>query len=334
MTRSHHRRLTATQYIDGVLAANRVILARAITLIESELEADQDLAAQVLEACLPHSGRSRRIGVAGPPGAGKSTFLDTIGMHVIEQWNESVAVLSIDPSSPISGGSILGDKTRMERLAAQEHAFIRPSASRGHLGGVARRTREAMLLIEAAGFRNVWIETIGVGQSEIALRSMTDFFLLLLIPGAGDELQGMKRGILEMTDLLAIHKADGDNRARAEQARQAYEFGFHLFRPPTSGWQPRTISCSSRTGENIASVWDIILQHEAQMTASGAIAAQRRQQSLAWMRAQMQEQIEWEFRRNPAVHAALPEWERQVLDSVCSPTHAARQLLALFHRKE
>lgn len=327
-------RLSASAYVDGILACDRVVLARAITLMESELEADQDLATEVLDACLPYTGKSRRVGVAGVPGAGKSSFLDTLGMHLIEQRSERVAVLSVDPSSPISGGSILGDKTRMERLAAQEHAFIRPSASRGHLGGVARRTRECMLLVEAAGFQNVLVETVGVGQSETALRTMTDFFLLLLIPGAGDELQGMKRGILEMTDLLAINKADGDNRERAAQAQRAYEFGFHLFSTPADGWHPRVMTCSALTGENIPQIWETVLTHEAQMTASGVLQARRRQQSLEWMRAQIQEQLDMEFRRNPAVRAAMPAIEQQVREGNWSPSHAARRLLALFHRKD
>lgn len=326
------KRLSPTQYTEGILANHRTTLARAITLIESELPADRALAEEVLEACLPHAGRSRRIGIAGPPGAGKSTFLDAIGTHILEQHpTENLAVLSIDPSSPISGGSILGDKTRMERLAAHPRAFLRPSPSRGHLGGVARRTREAILLLEAAGYRNVFIETVGVGQSEVTLRSMTDFFLLLLIPGAGDELQGMKRGILEMTDLVAINKADGDNRARAEQARQAYQFGLHLLHSANDAWQPRTIACSSLTGDNIPAIWQIILEHEHQQTASGAKAERRRQQSLDWMRSQLHDQLESEFRRHPAVAAALPAIEQEVREGRISASAAARRLLDLFH---
>ena len=201
------------RYVEGVLGGDRMILARAITVIESNLPADGELAARLLDALLPHTGKSLRVGITGVPGVGKSTFIDALGMHLIRERGENVAVLSVDPSSPISGGSILGDKTRMERLAVEERAFIRPSPSQGHLGGVARRTRETILLCEAAGYRNILVETVGVGQCETAVRSMTDFFLLLMLAGAGDELQGMKRGIIEMIDGMAINKADGDNQA-------------------------------------------------------------------------------------------------------------------------
>ncbi|MCS7025114.1 MAG: methylmalonyl Co-A mutase-associated GTPase MeaB [Bryobacteraceae bacterium] len=328
------RRLTLQQYVDGVLSGDRVVLARAITLVESDLDSDQELAAELLDACLPHTGKSRRIGVAGAPGAGKSTFLDALGMHLITDRNERVAILSIDPSSPVSGGSILGDKTRMQRLAAQPQAFIRPSASRGRLGGVAPRTRECILLVEAAGFQNVLIETVGVGQSETALRTMTDFFLLLLIPGAGDELQGIKRGILEMADLVAINKADGDNRARALQAQRSYEFGLRLLGAPLNGWSPRVLTCSALTGENIPLIWDVVLEHEAQMTASGFRLARRRQQALDWLWARLQEQLEAEFRRHAAVQAAMPAVEQKVREGVWSPPHAARHLLQLFQGPE
>ena len=208
---------------------DRTVLARAITVIESELPSDGELAARLLDALLPHTGHARRVGITGVPGVGKSTFIDALGMHLIRERGENVAVLSVDPSSPISGGSILGDKTRMEHLAVEERAFIRPSPSQGHLGGVARRTRETILLCEAAGYRNVLVETVGVGQSETAVRSMTDFFLLLMLAGAGDELQGMKRGIIEMLDGMAINKADGDNRQKAERARIEYAGALHLF---------------------------------------------------------------------------------------------------------
>ena len=242
------RRLPLQQYIDGVLGGDRMVLARAITVIESKLPADGELAAHLLDALLPHTGRALRVGITGVPGVGKSTFIDALGMHLIRERGENVAVLSVDPSSPISGGSILGDKTRMERLAVEERAFIRPSPSQGHLGGVARRTRETMLLCEAAGYRNILVETVGVGQSETAVRSMTDFFLLLMLAGAGDELQGMKRGIIEMLDGMAINKADGDNKPKAERARIEYAGALHLFPASPDGWTPRVLTCSSIGG--------------------------------------------------------------------------------------
>ena len=244
-------RLAAREYADGVLSGDRVMLARAITVVESELTSDAELAAELLDSVLPHSGKARRLGITGVPGAGKSTFIDTLGMHLIRERVEKVAVLSVDPSSPLSGGSILGDKVRMERLAGEEKAFIRPSPARGHLGGVARRTREAILLCEAAGYQNIFVETVGVGQSETAVRSMTDFFLLLTIPGAGDELQGIKRGIIEMIDGMAINKADGDNEKKAERARADYAGALRLFRPSPDGWSPRVLTVSSLNGKGI-----------------------------------------------------------------------------------
>ena len=227
LSRAGGGRLPLNQYVEGVLAGDSAVLARAITLIESRLAADGARAAQLLDAILPHTGKSRRVGITGVPGVGKSTFIDALGMHVIRDRGERLAVLTVDPSSPISGGSILGDKTRMERLSAEPYAFIRPSPSGGHLGGVARRTRETILLCEAAGYRNVLIETVGVGQSETAVRSMSDFFLLLMLAGAGDELQGIKRGIIEMIDGMAINKADGDNLTKAERARVEYASALH-----------------------------------------------------------------------------------------------------------
>src|SRR5580704_4899084 len=232
------RRLSLQLYIDGVLRGDRMVLARAITLIESALPSDGDLAAPLLDALLPHTGSALRVGITGVPGVGKSTFIDALGMHLIRERGQNVAVLSVDPSSPISGGSILGDKTRMERLTVEEHAFIRPSPARGHLGGVARRTRETMLLCEAAGYQNILVETVGVGQSETAVRSMTDFFLLLMIPRSGDELQGIKRGIIEMIDGIAINKADGDNVDAARRSQGEYRSALHLFPAAADGWNP------------------------------------------------------------------------------------------------
>lgn len=239
-------RLLAEQYVSGVLAGDRTTLARAITLVESDLPSDNDLAAEILDALLPHTGKSRRIGITGAPGVGKSTFLDRMGMHILRVRGERLAVLSIDPSSPITGGSILGDKTRMERLASEPNAFIRPSPSRGSLGGVAGRTRETMLVCEAAGFNNIWIETVGVGQSEITVRSMTDFVLLLLLPGAGDELQGIKRGILELVDAVAVNKADGSLLSAPNSLKQNMPALFISSLPPLTVGSPPFCSAARR----------------------------------------------------------------------------------------
>jgi LAO/AO transport system kinase len=324
--------LAAPEYIDGILRGDRVVLARAITVIESELPADGELAEKILDGILKHSGRSLRVGITGVPGAGKSTFIDALGMHLVRNRGQKVAVLSVDPSSPISGGSILGDKTRMERLSAEENAFIRPSPSGGHLGGVARRTRETILLCEAAGYQNILVETVGVGQSETAVRSMTDFFLLLMIPGAGDELQGIKRGIIEMLDGMVINKADGDNRPRAERARVEYSSALHLFPPSADGWIPRVLTCSSLNNEGIAEVWDMVRQHRAQQEAGGHFERRRRRQALAWMRELISLGLEAMFRNDPAVQARIPALEEAVRRGSVSSFSAARELLTIFRK--
>jgi LAO/AO transport system kinase len=323
-------RLSLQHYIDGVLHADRVVLARAITLIESHLPADGDLAARLLDALLPHTGQARRVGITGVPGSGKSTFIDALGMHLIRERGESVAVLSVDPSSPISGGSILGDKTRMERLAVEERAFIRPSPARGHLGGVARRTRETMLLCEAAGYRNVLVETVGVGQSETAVRSMTDFFLLLMLAGAGDELQGMKRGIIEMLDGMAINKADGDNRLAADRARAEYAGALHLLPATADGWTPRVLTCSSTEGDGIAAVWEMVLAHRALLEGNGWLARYRDRQALEWMHELTAMGLDALFRQDRGVSARLPELEEEVRSGRKTPFAASRELLRLF----
>ncbi len=328
--RTRQSRLTASEYVDGILAGSRVTLARAITLIESDLPSDADLAAEVLDRILPHTGASRRIGISGVPGSGKSTFIDTLGMHLIRDRNERLAVLSVDPSSPFSGGSILGDKTRMERLAVEDHAFIRPSPARGHLGGVARRTRPAMLLCEAAGFRNVIVETVGVGQSETAVRSMTDFFLLLTIAGAGDELQGIKRGILEMVDCVAVNKADGTNKSNAQRARAELASALHLFPASLTGWTPPVVVCSALAGEGVSQIWDIVLAHHTHLESGGHLAAQRREQSLAWMHELIAIGLEDSFQRHPGVKTRFSEIERSVRDGNTSSFAAANELLHLF----
>jgi LAO/AO transport system kinase len=326
-------RLSLERYLEGVLAGDRVTLARAITLVESDLPQDSELAARLLDGILPHAGGSRRVGITGVPGVGKSTFIDTLGMYLIHERGESLAVLSVDPSSPVSGGSILGDKTRMERLAVEERAFIRPSPARGHLGGVARRTRETMLLCEAAGYRNILVETVGVGQSETAVRSMTDFFLLLMLAGAGDELQGMKRGIIEMLDGMAINKADGDNRQKAERARVEFASALHLFPAPADGWTPRVLTCSALTGEGIPEIWAIVLEHRRQMEDSGHFAARRSRQALEWMRELVALGLEDAFLHDSAIAARLPALEEAVRLGCATPFAASRELLRLFRRE-
>jgi LAO/AO transport system kinase len=334
VSRAGGRRMSLEQYMDGVLAGDRVVLARAITLIESRLAADGELAARLLDSILPHTGRSRRVGITGVPGVGKSTFIDALGMHVIRDRGEQLAVLTVDPSSPISGGSILGDKTRMERLAAEPHAFIRPSPSGGHLGGVARRTRETILLCEAAGYRNVFIETVGVGQSETAVRSMSDFFLLLMLAGAGDELQGIKRGIIEMIDGMAINKADGDNLRKAERARVEYSSALHLFPPSGDGWTPRVLACSAINNTGVGEIWQMVLDHEAQLGDAGKIAERRTRGDLQWMEELISLGLEEMFRAQPEVAERLPALRREVRDGVVTPLAASRELLRLFRSVE
>jgi LAO/AO transport system kinase len=329
-TSSRRRHLTVDEYLAGIERGDRAILGRAITLVESDLPADEGLAAEVIERCLPRAGAARRVGITGVPGAGKSTFIEALGTHITRTVGETVAVLSIDPSSPVSGGSILGDKTRMERLATDDRAFIRPSPSRGHLGGVARRTREAMLLCEAAGYQNVFVETVGVGQSETAVRSMVDFFLLLLLPGGGDELQGIKRGILEMTDAIAINKADGDNRRRAERSRRDYEAALHLFPAAADGWNARVVTCSALEGEGIAEIWQLVCGHREAMRASGWFERRRSEQALEWMKDALLDGLDREVRRNAEVNGRFAAMRKDVARGRISPFRGARALLDLF----
>ena len=323
-------RLTRERYIDGVLAGDRKILARAITLIESSRTDDAELAQEILEACLPHTGNSIRLGITGVPGAGKSTLIDALGMHLIREHGQKVAVLAIDPSSEVSGGSILGDKTRMNALSQNQNAFIRPSASRGALGGVAQRTREAMLLCEAAGFQRIIVETIGTGQSETAVHSMVDFFLLLMISGAGDELQGMKRGVMEMADAVVINKADGDNRTKAERTRTEFQNALRYFPPPPTGWTPCSLSCSALTGEGIPELWKCVYEHTKLLKSNQWFERIRRNQLKNWMYEVIERGLVRNFRNHPLVKQKLAELEREVTEGRITSFHAANRLLELY----
>jgi LAO/AO transport system kinase len=310
-------------------AGNRRALAKAITLVESTRADDQERAQRLLESLLPYTGRAVRVGVTGVPGVGKSTFIEAFGLHLIGE-GKRVAVLAVDPSSARSGGSILGDKTRMARLAVAPEAFIRPSPSGGSLGGVARRTREAMLVCEAAGYDVVMVETVGVGQSEIAVASMVDFFLVLMLPGAGDELQGIKKGILEIADALAVNKCDGDNVTRAERAAAEYRSALRLFRHVSANWDPPVLTVSALEGRGMEEVWATIEEHRARLSASGELAARRRSQQQEWLWSMLRDGLEEHFRARTDVRRLLPELEAAVLAAKITPTEAARRLLALL----
>lgn len=314
---------------EGVRAGDRRTVAKTITLLESTRPDRAALGQAVLEALVPDTGNAIRAGITGTPGVGKSTFIEALGLHLVERGLR-VAVLAVDPSSPVTGGSILGDKTRMERLAREERAFIRPSPSGGSLGGVAQRTREAMLVCEAAGFDVVLVETVGIGQSEVSVASMVDFFLVLLQPGAGDELQGIKKGVLELADGLVVNKADGDQRAAAERTRSEYARAMALLRPASPSWELPVLAASARTGAGIDAVWDTVLAHRKALTASGELDARRRHQALAWMWSLVDEGLRSAFRSHPAVAAAIGALEREVEAQKATPAAAARRLLTAF----
>ena len=322
-----HRTLSAQQYLDGILRGDRTILAQAITLIESSRGADRQLAERIVEDCLPHSGNSLRVGITGVPGAGKSSLIEVLGTHLICEHGQKVAVLAIDPSSQISGGSILGDKTRMSSLASSDMAFIRPSPSRGSLGGVAQRTREAMLLCEAAGFDVIIVETVGVGQSETAVAGMSDVFVLLQLPNAGDELQAIKKGIVELADIVVVNKADIDPAA-AERACGHMRSALSLLRPSSKSWQPPVLAVSAARNQGIDGFWRLIENYRNTMQASGEFEAKRRRQAQAWMWALIESGLSSRFRSHPAVRAALPELSSAVEAGMITPAAAANQLLA------
>jgi len=316
-------------YIQGVLEQNRLVLARTITLIESSLPAHQEMAKTILNRLLPHTGRAYRLGITGVPGAGKSTFIESFGTMLTENGHH-VAVLAIDPSSTRSGGSILGDKTRMEKLAINDRAFIRPSPSRGSLGGVARKTRESMLVCEAAGFDVIIIETVGVGQSETTVASMVDFFLVLMIAGAGDELQGIKKGVLEVADAIVINKADGDNVLRAQMAQKEYQAALHLLMPSSPYWSPPVLTCSSLHMTGIDTIWQTIISHREALAPFGQIEAKRRTQAMEWFSFLIEEGLLQWFFSNPHIHATLPRLKEDVAAERIEPTAAADTLLSFL----
>lgn len=327
----HRRRRMATpaELVEGILKGDITMLSRAVTLVESLVPEHQTMAQEVIEKCLPYSGNSRRIGITGVPGAGKSTSIDVFGLHVLKGGGK-LAVLAIDPSSERTKGSILGDKTRMEKLSVHPDAFIRPSPSAGSLGGVARKTRETIVLCEAAGFNNVFVETVGVGQSETAVHSMVDFFLLIQLAGTGDELQGIKRGIMEMADGIVINKADGDNVHRAQLAQAQFKSALQLFPPTASGWKPEVLTYSGYYELGIPEVWEMIDRYFDYVKGNGYFFRRRQEQARYWMYESINEQLRDHFYRNPEIETVLPNLEREVLADRLSSFVAARKALDLY----
>ncbi len=327
------RELSVSDYVEGILKGDITILSRAVTLVESVRPEHQSLAQEVIEKCLPYSGNSVRIGISGVPGAGKSTSIDVFGLHVLEKGGR-LAVLAIDPSSERSKGSILGDKTRMEKLSVHPNSFIRPSPSAGSLGGVARKTRETIILCEAAGFDKIFVETVGVGQSETAVHSMVDFFLLIQLAGTGDELQGIKRGIMEMADGIIINKADGNNIDKAKLAASHFRNALHLFPAPESGWTPEVLTYSGFYGLGIKEIWDMIYRYIDFVKDNGYFEYRRNEQSKYWMYETINEHLRDSFYNNPTIAGMLGEKERDVLSGNLTSFVAAKQLLdAYFGRK-
>jgi LAO/AO transport system kinase len=319
-------------YVQGVLNGDRRLIAKAITLIESSLAAHQRLAQTIIDLLLPYSGKAIRLGITGVPGVGKSTFIESLGTMLVKKGHR-VAVLAVDPSSKRSGGSVLADKTRMEKLAVEPRAFIRPSPSGGTLGGVARKTRETMILCEAAGFDVIIVETVGVGQSETAVASMVDFFLVLMIAGAGDELQGIKKGILELADAVAVNKADGDNIERAEFARKQYETALHFLAPSSPNWTPPVMTCSALEMIDIDVIWKNVTKHHTIFTNTGELKANREKQAVDWMWSLVKEGLKDRFYQNPEVKKNLPETIREVENGTTASTIAASRLLDLLDNK-
>lgn len=323
------KQLTVEDYFNGIMDSDRTVIARAITLIESNAPRHFDQAQELLRRLLPYTGKAIRVGITGVPGAGKSTFIEALGMYLCNS-GQRVAVLAVDPSSTVTKGSILGDKTRMENLSRMKNAFIRPSPSGGMLGGVARKSRETMLLCEAAGFDVLLVETVGVGQSEVTVRSMVDFFLLVLITGAGDELQGMKKGVIELCDAILVNKADGDNEIKALTARADYNKMLHYLRPATEGWTPQAYTCSALYNQGISELWNVIRDFEETTKASGVFDERRKNQTVDWVFTMVMEQLKSRFLGHEGVKELIPRIKKELVEGILSPTSAATLLLKIF----
>lgn len=325
--RRHRQTLTVQEYVDGILAGNVTVLSQAVTLVESLRPEHQEMAQQVIERCLPYSGNSIRVGISGVPGAGKSTSIDVFGLHVLERKGGKLAVLAIDPSSEKTKGSILGDKTRMERLSVQPGVFVRPSPSAGSLGGVARKTRETIILCEAAGFDTIFVETVGVGQSETAVHSMVDFFLLIQLAGTGDELQGIKRGIMEISDGIVINKCDGENVEKCRLAARNFRNALHFFPAPESGWQPKVLCYSGFYGTGVKEIWDMVYEYFDFVKGNGYFFRRRNEQSKYWMYETINEHLRDHFYNDPAIQQRLKDAEFSVLEGRRTSFAAASGLL-------
>jgi LAO/AO transport system kinase len=323
------RELAVGDYVDGVLSGDRTILSRAITLAESNSPAHFEIASQVIKAILPHSGGSTRVGITGVPGAGKSTFIDALGSRLCDAGHK-IAVLAVDPSSSVTKGSILGDKTRMENLSRNKNAFIRPSPSGGTLGGLTRKSRETLLLCEAASYDVILVETVGVGQSEAAVRSMVDFFLLMVITGAGDELQGIKKGVMELADAILINKADGNNVVKANTTRSEYDRILHYLRPATEGWETKAHTCSAATGDGIDEIWTVVGKFMENVKASAVFAERRKQQTLSWIYTMVEDYLKQKFYGCERVKSECPSVESKVVSGEMSATEAALELIRIF----
>lgn len=333
MHRKRRQMLSVQEFVDGILAGNVTVLSQAVTLVESVRPEHQAMAQEVIERCLPYSGNSVRIGISGVPGAGKSTSIDVFGLHVLERTGGKLAVLAIDPSSEKTKGSILGDKTRMERLSVHPDVFVRPSPSAGSLGGVARKTRETIILCEAAGFDTIFVETVGVGQSETAVHSMVDFFLLIQLAGTGDELQGIKRGIMEMADGIIINKADGNNIEKAKLAASQFRNALHLFPASESGWIPQVLTYSGFYNIGVKEVWDMVYNYIDFVKANGYFDYRRNEQSKYWMYETINEHLRDSFYNNPRIAEMLEKKERQVLGGLETSFAAAKDLLDTYWKE-